>query len=480
MAVLTGITPGPVDIITNPMPAAATTNYAGVVSYTAVAQTGSPPITYAWYKGSTMMANGSQPDGSTAFGAQGTNAGASLTATLTLSNVSYLDDGSYTLYVTNSVNSTSNSAAATLTVNDPYIVTEPPTGPIFVVPGTSTNISVTALGTGVTYSWVWTNGDGADGDPTDITGATSSTLAISPAQVVDSGTYEVVVNGASGQPVTGTATVISVGAAPEITTQPSPAYQPLQLGGTTTLTVAAIGLKPITYQWYLGSTNTPIAGATNTSYALPAATNTGASVYFCVASNAYGATNSSAVTVAVLAPTSLYVSAITGDGPIAFLRLDEGPDNDHGNDGTIAYDTMGGHNGVYSNVILQVAGYSSYDTDDYAAAFGQFQDPTETNTYVDNYVGEINGINFGVTAGNADAFSVEAWVNLGNNVQNAGIVPNRTQARAANSSPLIPAAAAAPLAFPLATMKPAPASQPPRAAVRRRWASGIIWWGSSI
>jgi hypothetical protein len=51
-----------------------------------------------------------------------------------------------------------------------------------------------------------------------------------------------------------------------------------------------------------------------------------------------------------------YADAVMGDSPLAFYRLNEGPDNGAGNDGVIAYDSVGGHNGYYSNVVLQAQG----------------------------------------------------------------------------------------------------------------------------
>ena len=376
-----------------------------------------------------MLTNGLQSDGSTAIGAQETNSNNAFTATLTLSNVSYLDDGNYSLSASN-FNGSTNTTAATLTVNDPYIAVEPPGSlPLEVATGATTNIPITAYGTAVTYQWQWTNGSGVN--PTqsgDLSGTTSSILTISSAQPVDSGTYDVVVSGASGQSVTSTPTTVDVGAVPYITTNPSPLFQYLQQGGSNTWTVAAIGVVPLTYQWCEGSTNNPIAGATNASFNLVLPTNLGANIltnyYFCSVGNTYGASNSSSVEVIVLPPSSAYVSAVVADGPIAFLRLDEGPDNHAGNDGTIAYDTMGAHNGFYSNAVLQVSGYSTngLDTDDFAAEFGQIPDPTETNQLVDNYVGGISGVNFESAQGAPNAFSVEAWVYLNANTNSAGIV----------------------------------------------------------
>ena len=199
---------------------------------------------------------------------------------------------------------------------------------------------------------------------------------------------------------------------PDFVVQPSPAVQPLQIGGSMTWSVVAGGVG-VTYQWYQGSTNNPIAGATNASYTLANVT-TNLSGYFCVATDSNGSTTSSNVSVNVLAPTSPYVSTVMADKPIAFFRLDEGPDNGLGDDGMIAYDSVGGHDGVYTNAILQVPGYSIYDSDDYAAAFGEYANPN-------SYVGQINGVDFSSPAGTTN-FSMEAWVNLAALFENGDIV----------------------------------------------------------
>src|ERR1035437_857332 len=203
---------------------------------------------------------------------------------------------------------------------------------------------------------------------------------------------------------------------PDIVVQPSPAVQPLQIGGSMTWSIVAGGVG-VTYQWYQGNTNNPIPGATNASYTLANVT-TNLRDYFCVATDSNGSTTSSNVSVNVLVPTSSYVSTVMADKPLAFFRLDEGPDNGLGDNGVIAYDTVGGNNGVYNNVILQQPGYSIYDPDDVAAAFGQYPNTTALNSYV-----EINnGVDFSSPATTPANFSVEAWVNFQSKLLGAGIV----------------------------------------------------------
>ncbi|MCC7007864.1 MAG: hypothetical protein IT184_03535, partial [Acidobacteria bacterium] len=88
------------------------------------------------------------------------------------------------------------------------------------------------------------------------------------------------------------------GTAPTITTQPlSPS---IANGATATLTVAATGTTPLSYQWYLGTspnTGSPIGGATAASYTTPALTST--TSYWVRVSNAIGTANSTTATVTV-------------------------------------------------------------------------------------------------------------------------------------------------------------------------------------
>src|ERR1035437_3233589 len=185
-------------IISQPQPV--TTNYGASATFTAVVQTTNPPLAYAWYKGSTLLVDGMQAGGSTVSGAQGTNSGSSLTATLTLINVSYQDDGSYSLFVTNNANNSVSTIPATLTVNDPYIVTQPPFTVVVPVGG-ATTIPVVAAGSGpVTYQWYSTS-EGQLSDGARISGSHTAILTITNAQPSDGASYYVVVNGASGSSV---------------------------------------------------------------------------------------------------------------------------------------------------------------------------------------------------------------------------------------------------------------------------------------
>ncbi|HEX3799703.1 MAG TPA: immunoglobulin domain-containing protein [Verrucomicrobiae bacterium] len=190
--------------------------------------------------------------------------------------------------------------------------------------------------------------------------------------------------------------------APGITTQPFPASQTLFAGATLSFGVVANGPSPITYQWYQNST-TKITGATNATYSKANITMADEGTYDVVVSNVFGVTTSSIVNLTIIAPVGLYANAIVADHPIAYFRLDETPDDGAGNNGIAAIDYVGSHDGVYSNAVIGVAGYSTNDSDT-AAAFGT----VNTNF---SYVTDVQGINFAKPTNQDGTFSIEAWVN---------------------------------------------------------------------
>ncbi len=223
-------------ITSEPQPV--TLNYGGTATFSVAAQTSAAhaPLQYAWYNGSTMLVNGLQADGSTVSGATGTSAGATLSSTLTLNNVSYLDDGSYSLVVTNSVNSTATSTAATLFVNDPYIGVEPP-ATVEVAQGGNTTISIVAGGSGATYQWSSVSG-GPLSNSGDDSGVTTPTLTISGAQASDAGTYYLTITGNNGTLQSSDVNVVVETAATAVSVSPATLTQQagthLALAGTVT------------------------------------------------------------------------------------------------------------------------------------------------------------------------------------------------------------------------------------------------------
>ncbi|MFZ0320555.1 MAG: FG-GAP-like repeat-containing protein [Candidatus Sulfotelmatobacter sp.] len=159
--------------------------------------------------------------------------------------------------------------------------------------GQTATMSVVATGTPpLSYQWY----QGASGVTTNpIAGATGTTYTTVPITTTTS--YWVQVSNAEGS-VNSVTAIITVQGPVTITTQP--ASQTIGSGQTATLSVAASGTPPLSYQWYQGAsgnTSSPITGATNNSYTTPTLTAT--SSYWVQVSNVVGSVNSATAIVTV-------------------------------------------------------------------------------------------------------------------------------------------------------------------------------------
>jgi len=157
--------------------------------------------------------------------------------------------------------------------------------------GVLTSITVTAAGSGYTSL------------PAVVIGApngyyygqTNSTLTITNASQNSVGTYYVVITNRSGSV---SSRVVSL----TLLYPPGIVQNPMDFTGgidsSNTLSVVASGTPPLFYQWMLNGTN--IAGATSSNFAITDLTLGTAGSYSVEVTNAYGSTNSSSATVALL------------------------------------------------------------------------------------------------------------------------------------------------------------------------------------
>jgi BspA type Leucine rich repeat region (6 copies)/Immunoglobulin domain/Immunoglobulin I-set domain len=224
-----------------------------------ISASGTGPLTYQWYKGSTAIAGATS-------------------SSYTINVVSSSDNGSYTVVVTNSVGSVTSSAA-TLVVNaTPILITQPLGQTVNV--GSSIALSVTANGASpLIYQWYK---DGAS-----VSGAVTTNYSIASAATTDAGSYSVVVANSLGIVTSNTAVVI-VNSIPVIITQP--VSQIVKTGSSVTLLVIANGTGALSYQWQKNGVS--IAGATNASYMIPSALSTDSASYSVKVSNAFGSITS--------------------------------------------------------------------------------------------------------------------------------------------------------------------------------------------
>jgi hypothetical protein len=188
------------------------------------------------------------------------------------------------------------------------------------------------------------------------------------------------------------------------------------VGTSPTFAAKASGLGSLSpkYQWFK-SPSTAIAGATTSLLTLVNVqlADSGSS-YYCVATNSFGTITSSSGTLTVIAaPTQAYPAAVLANSPRGYWRLNE-PDNGLGNNGVVAHDYAGGHNGFYSNTVNAVLGYNPTADPDTAM---------QLTTAPDQLVAGINDVDFGRAANSPGAtFSVEAWVFGGNQTVDSAIV----------------------------------------------------------
>jgi DNA/RNA endonuclease G (NUC1) len=164
--------------------------------------------------------------------------------------------------------------------------------------GTSVNFTVAASGT-APFSYQWRkNGTPISGNAS----ATSAVLTLSNVQASDAGSYDVVVSNGIAPSATSVAAALTVtAAAPTLTLQP--VGQTLFEGDSCTLSVAAYGTSPITYQWQRNGVNVTdgagISGSNSATLTFASITLADAGTYRVLVANGVGSpvTSSSAVIV---------------------------------------------------------------------------------------------------------------------------------------------------------------------------------------
>ena len=191
---------------------------------------GGPPLSYQWQKNGADL-----PDGGTISGVT--------TATLSISGVLQEDAADYSVVVSNPY-SVINSSVATLTVNDPFITTQPANR--VLAEGATAVLSVAAAGTPtLTYQW-YKDGELVS-DAGRISGAQTATLTITSFSAGDVGVYFVIVNNGLGGSVTSANAELHT-ADPSIVIQPQSVTN--RYGTTASFTVTPSGTAPFSYRWH--------------------------------------------------------------------------------------------------------------------------------------------------------------------------------------------------------------------------------------
>ena len=244
-------------------PPANATNCPGTTANFSVNATGAG-LTYQWYKSTGAIAG-------------------QTSSTLSLTNVSLLDVGTYSVVVSG-VCGLPVTNSATLSVNSNTVVLAPPQN-VTVCPGATANFSVGATGTDFTYQWYNSAGP--------LSGQTKSTLSLTNVSAGNAGIYTVVVSGVCGVPTTNSATLF-VNANTVVFLPPTNVT--VCAGMTANFSVNATGTG-LSYQWYQGAV--PLSGRTNYLLSLPDVGSKDGGVYTAVVSGICGAPVTNSATLAV-------------------------------------------------------------------------------------------------------------------------------------------------------------------------------------
>jgi hypothetical protein len=275
------------------------TNGVGTEVTFTVTATGTAPLSYQWWDGTNLVKNGVRISGATSN-------------VLIISNVQLTNGGIYTVVVTNTIYGGSATTNASLTVlSSPVIVLQPtPTNQVMAAGATAT-FTVNAIGTvPLSYQW-WVDGTKLVNGTNLVnrvrvitSGATTTNLTISNAQMNNSGNYSVVVTNIAGSVTSSVfATLTVTNSLPSIT---GPTNQTVVVGANVKIAVTATGTVPLSYQWQMNGTNLvnsghsgQIGGATTDMLTIGNAQTNNSGSYSVIVTNLEGSVTSSVAILTV-------------------------------------------------------------------------------------------------------------------------------------------------------------------------------------
>jgi hypothetical protein len=270
----------------------------------------SAPLTYFWSKNGGGLTDGPTGSGSMISG--------SSTATLTITGVQDGDgDGnpgapgtsgstatySVTVY---DINATPNISSAILTLLDTPVFTTQPANQNKAV-GQTANFTVAATGGSLSYLWFKSPSsvplaNGASGNGSTLSGATTAHLVITGVQTGDAGSYSAMATNLAGSTPSNPAT-LTVGVVPTV----SPLSDSFALLGSDAVFGATVtaGTPPFTYTWkhngaVLSNDGVHIFGADTATLGITNVSQDDRRLYSLSVSNAYGGTTVSAMLYVIL------------------------------------------------------------------------------------------------------------------------------------------------------------------------------------
>jgi hypothetical protein len=276
LTVLTKTTPTS-DLKLNSQPASTTVQEGGSTTFS-MNVSSSLVVAYSWTKNGVEVGTGSS---------------------LNITNATQSHAGTYGCSVTDAIK-TINCAPFTLSVTSAMKITQQPTSTT-LYEGGSTTFSVTASSSlPMTYSWT-KNGT--------VVG-TGRTLTIASAKLSDAGTYSCSVSD-STKTVSCTSFTLTVNEIVRITKQP--VSQMLNEGASASMSIAATGAAPISYQWYYNGT--AISGATSSSLNIAATKVADSGNYHVVVKNPGSSATSSTATLSIAAVVKTGSAMISWQAP---------------------------------------------------------------------------------------------------------------------------------------------------------------------
>ena len=215
--------------------------------------------------------------------------------TYTVPSAQYTNAGGYSVRVMNAGGSVLSSNALLAIQAAPEIVFQPVD--VNVASGGTASFTVGARGTPVlNFQW-WK-------DNSVLNGATDPTLIITNTQAPNLGNYFVVVSNAFGVKTSAVVALV-ISAPPVIVSHPT--NQTVIAGQTVTFNVSASGSAPLFYRWIFNGV--PLAGATSSNLVFTNVQPSRAGTYSVLVSNSVGTAFSSNVTLVVIVPPTVSITA---------------------------------------------------------------------------------------------------------------------------------------------------------------------------
>jgi sugar lactone lactonase YvrE len=301
----------PPSITTQPHDATAITGQSAALSFTIADSGGTGPLSVHWQ---ISTDNG----GTFTNVTDGSGVAGSTTTTLSISSFATAGSPEYRAIVTDGNGVTATSNTATLTVLAPPSITTQPQNATATV-GQSAALSFTIADGGGTsplsVQWQISTDNGGTftnlSDGSGVTGSTTTTLTVSSFVTASSPEYRAIVTDAHGLIATSNAAILTVNAAPSITTQPQNVTATVGQSAALSFTIAdSGGTGSLSVQWQISMDNggtftnlsdgSGVAGSATTTLTLSSFTTAGSAEYQAVVTDANGVTaTSNAATLTV-------------------------------------------------------------------------------------------------------------------------------------------------------------------------------------